>query len=55
MLFRSDLSVVKSGRERRKDEIGRISHILSELRDAFEQAGHKVSGSHYVPGKSAQG
>ncbi len=50
-----DLSLVKSGRERRKDEIGRISHILSELRDAFEQAGHKVSGSHYVPGKSARG
>ena len=50
-----DVSLIKSGRERRKDEIGRISHILSELRDAFEQAGRKVSDSHYVQRKSVQG
>ena len=50
-----DVSLIKSGRERRKDEIGRISHILSELRDVFEQAGRKVSDSHYVQRKSVQG
>lgn len=29
-----DISKVKSGREREQKEIGRISHILSELKDA---------------------
>lgn len=38
-----DISVVKAGRERRKDEIGRIRHILSELREAFEGASRQVS------------
>lgn len=33
-----DLSRVKAGRERRRDEIGRIRHILSELKEAFEGA-----------------
>lgn len=33
-----DISRVKAGRERRAEEIPRISHILSELRDAFNQA-----------------
>ena len=32
-----DISRVKAGRERRAEEIPRISHILSELRDAFNQ------------------
>ena len=32
-----DLSIVKAGRERRQDEIGRIRHILSELREAFDR------------------
>lgn len=50
-----DISRVKAGRKRQKDEIGRISHILSELRDAFEQAGNKVSDSHYVERKSVLG
>lgn len=50
-----DISRVKAGRKRQRDEIGRISHILSELRDAFEQAGHKVSDSHYVERKSVLG
>ena len=38
-----DLSIVKAGRERRQDEIGRIRHILSELREAFDEASRKVN------------
>jgi len=41
-----DLSRVKAGRERRQDEIGRIRHILSELRDGFDEASRKVSDNH---------
>ena len=41
-----DLSRVKAGRERRKDEIGRIRHILSELREGFEGASRKVNDMH---------
>lgn len=41
-----DLSMVKAGRERRQDEIGRIRHILSELRDAFAQASKQVNDMH---------
>ena len=43
-----DLSMVKAGRERRQDEIGRIRHILSELRDAFAQASKLVNDMHVV-------
>lgn len=43
-----DLSMVKAGRERRQDEIGRIRHILSELRDAFAQASKQVNDMHVV-------
>lgn len=50
-----DISRIKAGRKRQKDEIGRVSHILSELRDAFDQAGHQVSDSHYVERKSVLG
>lgn len=38
-----DLSKVKAGRERERKEIARISHILSELREAFQQAARKVN------------
>lgn len=41
-----DLSRVKAGRERRIDEIGRIRHILSELREGFEGASKKVNDMH---------
>ncbi len=37
-----DISVVKAGKESRRDEIGRIRHILSELREGFEGAGKQV-------------
>lgn len=43
-----DLSKVNAGRERQKDEIGRIRNILSELRDAFDQASQKVGDNHIV-------
>lgn len=33
-----DVAQVKAGREHKKDEIGRIAHILQELRDAFDAA-----------------
>ncbi len=41
-----DISRVKAGRERRQDEIGRIRHILSELREAFDGASRKVGELH---------
>lgn len=37
-----DISVVKAGRIRKIDEIGRIRHILSELREAFDGASRQV-------------
>ena len=43
-----DLSRVKAGRERRRDEIGRIRHILSELKEAFEGANKQVNDMHLV-------
>lgn len=43
-----DLSRVSAGRERRQDEIGKIRHILSELREAFEGASRKVVDTHMV-------
>ncbi|MCI9283384.1 MAG: flagellar protein FliS [Lachnospiraceae bacterium] len=43
-----DLSIVKAGRERRRDEIGRIRHILSELRGAFGEASKQVSDMHII-------
>lgn len=39
-----DVSVVKAGKESKRDEIGRIRHILSELREGFEGAGKQVDG-----------
>lgn len=38
-----DLSKIKAGRERERKEIARISHIFSELREAFQQAARKVN------------
>ena len=50
-----DLSRVSAGRERRKDEIGRIRHILSELREAFEGASRKVNDMHIVMQREVRG
>lgn len=50
-----DLSRVIAGRERRKDEIGRIRHILSELREGFEGASKKVNDMHVVREREVRG
>ena len=49
------LSRVRAGRERQKSEIGRIRHILSELREAFNGASKKVSDNHIVMEKEIRG
>ena len=41
-----DISRVKAGRARQKDELERIRHILSELGDGFDQASRKVHDTH---------
>lgn len=50
-----DLSTVKAGRERRQDEIGRIRHILSELREAFDEASRKVNDMHMLKESNIRG
>lgn len=50
-----DLSMVKAGRERRQAEIGRIRHILSELREAFDEASRKVNDMHIVKESEIRG
>lgn len=50
-----DIGLIRAGRERRKDEIGRISNILSELRDAFDQASRKCPDVHLPRQKSILG
>lgn len=50
-----DLSRVKAGRERRQDEIGRIRHILSELREGFEGASQKVNDLHIANTSEVRG
>lgn len=50
-----DLSMVKAGRERRQAEIGRIRHILSELREAFDEASKKVNDMHIVKESEIRG
>ena len=49
------LSRVKAGRERRIDEIGRIRHILSELREGFDGASRKVNDMHIAKMKEVRG
>ena len=50
-----DISRIKAGRKRQKAEIGRIIHILSELREAFDEAGRRVNDSHYTQRRSVLG
>lgn len=50
-----DLGLVRAGRERRFDEIGRIRHILSELREGFEGASRKVNDTHMVRENAVRG
>lgn len=51
-----DISKIIAGREREKAEIARVRHILSELRDAFAEAGKKVSDvPHTVQNRGVRG
>ncbi len=50
-----DISRIKAGREREKEEIGRIRHILSELREAFDEAGRKAMDTHIVQNRGILG
>ena len=50
-----DLSRVKAGRHRRQDEIGRIRHILSELREGFDGASRKVKDLHIAKVNEVRG
>ncbi|MCI9045756.1 MAG: flagellar protein FliS [Hungatella sp.] len=50
-----DLSRVKAGRHRRQDEIGRIRHILSELREGFDGASRKVKDLHIAKVSEVRG
>lgn len=50
-----DLSRVRAGRERQRSEIGRIRHILSELREAFDGASKQVNDNHIVIEKEIRG
>ena len=50
-----DISRIKAGRKRQKAELGRMIHILSELREAFDEAGRRVNDSHYTQRRSVLG
>lgn len=50
-----DISRIKAGREREKEEIGRLRHILSELREAFDEAGRKTMDTHMVQNRGILG
>lgn len=50
-----DVGRIQAGRERRADEIGRVSHILSELRSAFDQAARTAGDNHIVENKGILG
>lgn len=50
-----DISRVKAGWKCQKAEIGRIRHILSELRDAFNGASQKTNDSHITARKGVLG
>lgn len=50
-----DLSKIKAGRERQKEEIPRVINIIAELRDAFDEASRKAGDTHMVQGRSVLG
>lgn len=50
-----DLSRVRAGRERQYSEIGRIRHILSELREGFDGASRKVNDMHMMKEREIRG
>lgn len=50
-----DLSLIRAGRDRRKDEIDKIIHVLSEFRDGFEEAGRQVTDNRFASARSVTG
>jgi len=50
-----NLGLIRAGRERRRDEIGEVIHLLTEFRDGFEEAGKQVSGEHMSSARSVVG
>lgn len=43
-----DIGRIRAGRERQREEIGRVRNILKELRDAFEEAGRRTGGMYAI-------
>lgn len=41
-----DISKVRAGREREKEELGKMVHILGELQEAFDEAARKTGSVH---------
>lgn len=50
-----DLSLIRAGRERRKDEIEKIIHVLTEFREGFEEAGRQVQDTRVASTRSVTG
>ncbi len=50
-----DLSAIKAGRERRKEDIAQVVRLLTEFRNGFEEAGKKVQEVRTVTEKSVIG
>ena len=53
--FFYDLSAIKAGRERRKEDIAQVVRLLTEFRNGFEEAGKKVQEVRTVTEKSVIG
>lgn len=50
-----DLSAIKAGRERRKEDITQVIRVLKEFRDGFEEAGKQVQDVRTATTKSVTG
>lgn len=50
-----DLSVIRAGRDRRKEDIAQVIRVLKEFRDGFEEAGKQVQDVRTVTTKSVTG
>ena len=50
-----DLSAIKAGRERRKEDIAQVIRVLQEFRDGFEEAGKQVQDVRTATAKSVTG
>ena len=50
-----DLSVIRAGRDRRKEDIGQVIRVLTEFRDGFEEAGRQVRDVRMTTTRSVTG